>query len=83
MYHRERYLSPEVFRHALSELSGLSISRKQVYTMLQDRKIRALKVGSHWRIDPNEIDNLPTRLMQEENGLPTDAQKLLGTPKAK
>jgi excisionase family DNA binding protein len=83
MYHRERYLSPETFRHALSELSGLSISRKQVYTMLQDRKIRALRVGTHWRIDPNEIDNLPERLIEEEKGLPTDPQNLLGTPKAK
>jgi hypothetical protein len=51
--------------------------------MLENRQIRALKVGTHWRIDPNEIDNLPERLLQEQKGLPTDAQQLLGTPKAK
>ncbi len=82
-YHRERYLSPIVFRRALSELSGLSISLPKIYTMLENRQIRALKVGTHWRIDPNEIDNLPERLLQEQKGLPTDAQQLLGTPKAK
>jgi excisionase family DNA binding protein len=81
MYHRERYLSPETFRHALAELSGLSISRKQVYTMLENRQIRALKVGTHWRIDPNEIDRLPERLIEEQKGLPTDPQQILGTPK--
>jgi excisionase family DNA binding protein len=82
-YHRERYLSPIVFRRALSELSGLSISLPKIYTMLEARQIRALKVGTHWRIDPNEIDNLPERLLQEQKGLPTDAQQLLGTPKAR
>jgi excisionase family DNA binding protein len=71
-YQREKYLSPEVFRHALSELSGLSISRAKIYTMLEDRKIRALKIGSHWRIDPNEIDRLPERLIQEEKDIPAD-----------
>jgi excisionase family DNA binding protein len=82
-YKRERYLSPTVFRRALSELSGLSISLPKIYTMLEARQIRALKVGTHWRIDPNEIDNLPTRLIEEQKGLPTDPQQLLGTPKAK
>ncbi len=71
-YQRERYLSPEVFRRALSELSGLSISRPKIYAMLEDRKIRALRVGTHWRIDPNEIDRLPERLIQEEKGRPAD-----------
>jgi excisionase family DNA binding protein len=82
-YHRERYLSPIVFRRALSELSGLSISLPKIYTMLENRQIRALKIGTHWRIDPNEIDNLPERLIEEQKGLPTDPQQLLGTPKAK
>jgi excisionase family DNA binding protein len=82
-YRRESYLSPIVFRRALSELSGLSISLPKIYTMLENRQIRALKVGTHWRVDANEIDNLPERLLQEQRGLPTDAQQLLGTPKAK
>jgi excisionase family DNA binding protein len=82
-YKRESYLSPITFRRALSELSGLSISLPKIYTMLENRQIRALKVGTHWRIDANEIDNLPDRLLQEQRGLPTDPQQLLGTPKAK
>jgi excisionase family DNA binding protein len=82
-YKRESYLSPIVFRRALSELSGLSISLPKIYTMLEARQIRALKVGTHWRIDANEIDNLPARLLQEQRGLPTDPQQLLGTPKAR
>ncbi len=82
-YRRESYLSPIVFRRALSELSGLSISLPKIYTMLENRQIRALKVGTHWRIDANEIDNLPERLLQEQRGLPTDPQQLLGTPKAR
>ncbi len=82
-YRRESYLSPIVFRRALSELSGLSISLPKIYTMLEARQIRALKVGTHWRIDANEIDNLPQRLLQEQRGLPTDPQQLLGTPKAR
>jgi hypothetical protein len=51
--------------------------------MLEARQIRALKIGTHWRIDANEIDNLPDRLLQEQKGLPTDPQQLLGTPKAR
>jgi excisionase family DNA binding protein len=82
-YKRESYLSPIVFRRALSELSGLSISLPKIYTMLENRQIRALKVGTHWRVDANEIDNLPQRLLQEQRGLPTDPQQLLGTPKAR
>ncbi len=82
-YQRERYLSPEVFRRALSELSGLSISKPKIYSLLESRKIRALKIGSHWRIDPNEIDRLPERLIQEAKGLPTDPQRLLGNPTKK
>jgi excisionase family DNA binding protein len=82
-YKRESYLSPITFRRALSELSGLSISLPKIYTMLENRQIRALKVGTHWRVDANEIDNLPERLMQEQQGLPIDPQNLLGTPKAK
>ncbi len=82
-YKRESYLSPITFRRALSELSGLSISLPKIYTMLENRQIRALKVGTHWRVDANEIDNLPERLMQEQRGLPTDPQQLLGTPKAR
>jgi excisionase family DNA binding protein len=82
-YKRESYLSPEVFKHALSELSGLSISRAKIYTMLENKQIRGLRIGSHWRIDANEIDRLPERLIQEENGLPTDPQNLLGTPVSK
>jgi excisionase family DNA binding protein len=82
-YKRESYLSPITFRRALSELSGLSISLPKIYTMLENRQIRALKVGTHWRIDANEIDNLPDRLLQEQRGLPTDPQNLLGTPKVK
>ncbi len=82
-YRRESYLSPIVFRRALSELSGLSISLPKIYTMLEARQIRALKIGTHWRIDANEIDNLPDRLLQEQKGLPTDPQQLLGTPKAR
>jgi excisionase family DNA binding protein len=80
-YHRESYISPTVFRRALSELSGLTISLPKIYTMLEARQIRALKVGTHWRIDPNEIDNLPERLLEEQKGLPTDPQQILGTPK--
>jgi excisionase family DNA binding protein len=77
-YKRESYLSPTVFRHALSELSGLSISLPKIYTMLENKQIRALRIGSHWRIDANEIDRLPERLIQEENGIPTDPRRLLG-----
>jgi hypothetical protein len=51
--------------------------------MLENRQIRALKVGTHWRVDANEIDNLPERLIEEQKGLPTDPQNLLGTPKAR
>jgi excisionase family DNA binding protein len=82
-YQREQYLSPEVFRHALLELSGLSISRAKVYEMLEARQIRALKIGTHYRIDPNEIDRLPERLIDEQKGLPTDPRRLLGNPKEK
>ncbi len=82
-YKRESYLSPEVFKRALSELSGLSISRAKIYTMLETHQIRALKIGSHWRIDANEIDRLPERLMDEERGLPTDPRRLLGNPTEK
>ncbi len=82
-YQRERYLSPTVFQRALAELSGLSISRPKIYAMLEDHQIRALKIGSHWRIDPNEIDRLPERLIQEEKGLPTDPRRLLGNPTGK
>jgi excisionase family DNA binding protein len=79
-YKRESYLSPIVFRHALSELSGLSISLPKIYKMLENKQIRALRIGSHWRIDANEIDRLPERLIQEENGIPTDPRRLLGNP---
>jgi excisionase family DNA binding protein len=82
-YKRESYLSPTVFQRALSELSGLSISLPKIYTMLENKKIRALKIGTHWRVDANEIDNLPERLIEEQKGLPTDPQQLLGTPKAR
>ncbi len=82
-YKRESYLSPTVFQRALSELSGLSISLPKIYTMLEDKRIRALRVGTHWRIDANEIDRLPERLIQEEKGLPTDPRRLLGNPTEK
>jgi excisionase family DNA binding protein len=82
-YQREHYISPTVFQRALKDLSGLSISRPKLYAMLEDRKIRALKIGSHWRIDANEIDRLPERLIQEEKGLPTDPLRLLGDPVSK
>jgi excisionase family DNA binding protein len=77
-YKRESYLSPIVFRRALSELSGLSISLPKIYAMLEARQIRALKIGTHWRIDPNEIDRLPERLIQEKKGILADYD-LLGT----
>jgi excisionase family DNA binding protein len=64
-------------------LSGLSISLPKIYTMLENKQIRALRIGSHWRIDANEIDRLPERLIQEENGIPTDPRRLLGNPKEK
>jgi hypothetical protein len=51
--------------------------------MLENKQIRALRIGSHWRIDANEIDRLPERLIQEENGIPTDPRRLLGNPKEK
>jgi excisionase family DNA binding protein len=80
---RESYLSPTVFQSALSELSGLSISLPKIYAMLEDKKIRGLRIGTHWRIDANEIDHLPERLIQEEKGIPTDPRRLLGNPTEK
>jgi excisionase family DNA binding protein len=82
MHQRTRYLSPAAFRNALDEISGLSLSSPKIYEMLENRKIRALKVGTHWRIDANEIINLPERLLSEGRGLPVDHLGLLGNAPA-
>jgi excisionase family DNA binding protein len=75
-------MSPAAFRTALDEISGLSLSSPKIYEMLENRKIRALKVGTHWRIDANEIINLPERLLSEGRGLPVDHLGLLGNSPA-
>jgi excisionase family DNA binding protein len=82
MNHRTRYMSPAAFRTALEEISGLSLSSPKIYEMLENRKIRAIRVGTHWRIDANEIINLPDRLLSETRGLPVDHLGLLGNSQA-
>lgn len=82
-YQRPRYLTPDQFRAALKEFENLSISRPLIYSMLEQGKIRALRVGAHYRIPVEQLEELPKNLLLESKGVPAVHSDLLGTPKHK
>ncbi len=76
-YQRQRYLTPNGFYEA-SKAFGMTISKQKIYEYLDTGMLRGYRVGSHWRVPVEELNDLEERLLSEAAGKPTVHTGMLG-----
>lgn len=84
MKNTPQYVSVSTFHKYLNEIVGLKISTGKIYQALSEGQIRAIKIGSDYRVLTNEIEDYPARLLKErETGITPPFTDLLGKPVTK